>query len=54
VSGLIDKLKKQLEKEVEERMKPIAKELAEIRAIQEEQLKVLKEILKVLSRGQKE
>jgi septal ring factor EnvC (AmiA/AmiB activator) len=52
MSGLIDKLKKQMEKEVEERIRPIAKELEEIKEIQREQLKVLKEILRVLRREQ--
>ena len=50
MSGVLDKLKKQFEKEIEERVAPIAKALEEIRKIQEEQLKVLKEIKKLLER----
>jgi len=50
MSGLIDKLKKQLEEEVQKRVAPLVEELREIRKIQEEQLKVLKEIKKLLER----
>lgn len=51
MSGLIDKLKKQLEEEVQKRVAPLVDELREIKKIQEEQLKVLKEIKKLLERG---
>jgi len=48
MSGLIDKLKKQVEEEVQKRITPIVDELKEIKKIQEEQLKVLREIKKLL------
>jgi DNA anti-recombination protein RmuC len=52
MSGLIDKLKKQLEEEVQKRVAPLIDELREIKKIQEEQLKVLKEIKRLLERGE--
>lgn len=48
MSGLIEKLKKQIEEEVQKRVVPLLDELKEIKKIQEEQLKVLKEIKKLL------
>ena len=48
MANVLDKLKKQLEKEVEVRITPLLETLDEIKRIQEEQLKVLKEIKKLL------
>jgi DNA anti-recombination protein RmuC len=48
MSGLIDKLRKQIEEEVQRRVAPLLDELREIKRIQEEQLKVLREIKKLL------
>ena len=57
MSGLLDKLKKQLEGELEEevikRIQPIAKTLDEILKVQREQLKVLNEILEAVKGEQK-